>query len=304
MTARRGQSIHEAVLRVFTVDPRYDDLFMLPKIQLPERAIRSALDWFVRFGDQALDRRIERALNRMKGSPDGAAEYVYRIAIAHYRRVRNYPQPSQERLPNLWSLNDEREVEHFALLAVARFIGTEEVGPDRYADIVINNRTQDGRSPEEAARTKQVIESLLINRQLSEGYITELSPDLTIEQACEHLSRVSIARISATRDKLAFASEASRIYSYLRGSEVGEPLNTRMREASGSSIDANMLFHAIIPIAENVRGDGWRRMMGILIAILTQDRGDFIEESYVDALDRLAHAAVPDRFDKAPELAK
>jgi hypothetical protein len=144
-------------------------------------------------------------------------------------------------------LSDEREVEHFALLTVARFIGAEEVGPERYANIVANNRIQDGRSPEEVARTRQLIESLLINRQISEGYLTKPSPDPTIEQACESLSNVSISRIHATRDKLAFASEMGRLHSYLRGSEIGEPLNTRMREASISSIDANMLFHAIFP---------------------------------------------------------
>ncbi|WP_159062882.1 hypothetical protein [Streptomyces scabiei] len=304
MTSRRGRSIHEAVLRVFTADPRYDDLFMLPKVRLPEQAIRSALEWFVRFGDQSLDRRIERALKRMKGSPDDAAEKVYQLAIAHYRRVQNYPQPSGKRLPNLWNLNDEREVEHFALLAVARFIGPEEVGPERYANIVANNRIRDGRSTEEIARARAIIESLLINRQISEGFLIEPSPDPMIEQACEYLANVSISHIYATRDKLAFASEAGNLYSYLRGSEIGEPLNTRMRESSTSSIDANMLFHAIIPIAEEVPGEAWHRMTSILIMILTQKRGDFIEESYSDALNRLAHAAAPERFNKAPEIEK
>ncbi|MFF4632111.1 hypothetical protein [Streptomyces griseorubiginosus] len=298
MTSRRGRSIHEAVLRVFAADPRYDDLFVPPKVRLPEQAIRSALEWFVRFGDQSLDRRIERALKRMKGSPDDAAEKVYQLAITHYRQVQNYPEPSTERLPSLWNLNDEREVEHFALLAVARFIGPEEVGPERYANIVANNRIRDGRSTEEVARAREIIESLLINRQLSEGYVMKSSPDPTIEQACEILSNVSISHIYATRDKLAFASEAGRLYSYIRGSEIGEPLSTRIREASTSSIDANMLFHAIIPIAEDVPGGAWHRMTSILIMILTQDSGDFIEESYSDALSKLAHAASPGRFNK------
>jgi hypothetical protein len=61
-----------------------------------------------------------------------------------------------------------------------------------------------------------------------------------------------------------------------------------------------MLFHAIIPIAENIPGGGWYRMTGMLIMILTQPPGDLIDESYADALDRLAHAAAPDRFDKVP----
>jgi hypothetical protein len=38
--------------------------------------------------------------------------------------------------------------------------------------------------------------------------------------------------------------------------------------------------------------------------MLTQHRGDFIEENYADALDRLAHAAAPNRFSKTSELAK
>jgi hypothetical protein len=273
---------------------------MLPGVQLSEQAIRSALDWFVEYGDQSLDRRIERLLKRVSASSDEAAEMIYRLAMTHYRWVRKNPQPTWERLPNHWSLNDDKEVRSFALLAVAKFIGQEEVGPERYAEIIANSRILKEGSSEDTERIKHTLESLLIQRQLSEGYIAPPSPDPDIEQVRERLSSVSITRIRETRDKLAFASEAGRLFSYLLGSEIGEPLTTRIREASTSSIDANMLFHAIIPIAENIPGGGWYRMTGMLIMILTQPPGDLIDESYADALDRLAHAAAPDRFDKVP----
>ncbi|MFJ9395517.1 hypothetical protein ACIRQT_11655 [Streptomyces californicus] len=300
MTSRRSRSIYEAALRVFAADPRHDDLFVLPGVQLPEQAIRSALDWFVDYGDQSLDRRIERLIKRTSASSDEKSEMIYRLAMTHYRRVRNNPQPTPERFPNPWSLNDDLEIRSFALLAVAKFIGQEEVGPESYAEIITNSRILKKKSPKDAERIKHTLESLLIQRQLSEGRIVPTSSDPDSEQVREQLSGVSISRMRETRDKLAFASEAGRLFSCLLGSEIGEPLTTRIHEASTSSIDANMLLHAIIPIAENIPGGGWYQMTGMLITILTQPPEDFIDEGYAIALDRLAHAAAPDRFDEIP----
>lgn len=293
MTVRRGRSLHEAVLRIFTVDPRHNDLFVLPGIQLPERSIRAAMDWFIESGDQSLDRRIERALKRASGA-DEAAETVYRLAIAHFHRIRVRPE-SLQRLSDVWHPRNDQDAQNLAWVTIGRFVGIEEVGSERWADIIMD-RVGEGKEASEVEIRKEVLKAILIDREISGENPVKPFKSTTSEDVRDRLASVDIARIREARDKIAFVSEMGNYYLYLQANDFREPFAARMRGAVNSSIDGNMLFHALVPIADVLTRDPWHRMAAALTMILTQEDGDYVDESYGSALDRLAAAAAPDRF--------
>ncbi|MFB8772018.1 hypothetical protein [Streptomyces broussonetiae] len=294
LTVRRGRSINEAVLRVFSVDPRHRDLLALPGVQIPERALRAALNWFTECGDQSLDRRIERALNRANGVDD-AAETVYRLAAEHFRRIRISDDSNWQGWRGVDHPRDDQDVENLVLLTVGRFLGVDEVGVESWVNIICG-RPWRKEGNNDAQETKAVLKSMLIGRQTAgSGLIGDFN-HVSSSRVRERLSGTEIERIRQTRNKIAFVAELSNYYVYARSEGTEDAFVVRTREAVQASIDANMLFRALIPAADIGAGGDWHRMTALLIMILTQDEKDPIEESYSQALDRLAAAVAPGTF--------
>ncbi|MEW1832332.1 hypothetical protein [Streptomyces sp. NPDC088196] len=125
---RRGRSSHKAVLRIFTVNPLHADLYE-PALKVPEKEIRSSLKWFVQHGDQTLDRRIERALNRSNPSLDEAADIIYRIATKHFRGAGLHPEPTAGLRPNIWGAPDENSIQNLALFTIGNFLDWRKYSP-------------------------------------------------------------------------------------------------------------------------------------------------------------------------------
>lgn len=289
MVARRGRSVYEGVLRIFTVDPRHNDLFENRSPELPEVAIRAALAWFVKAGDQTLDRRIERTIRRLGGSPDAAAETVLRLATDHYRRALLRPNKTVNYRSIFWGMGDRREVDDLAALMVASFFGDEEIGADRIADAVIAQvYRRSNISKEEIHRAGETFKSNCARLELAGKEIFKSETRLTSNETVDRLDDISINQICEVRDKLALVAEMG--YLYIHGAGHGESMGKRILDASTSSFGANALLHMTIPIADTLTGSAWHRISALLLMILTETG-----EGYADTLDKLAIATLPDR---------
>lgn len=289
---RRGRSSHEAVLRIFTVNPLYADLYE-PALKVPEKAIRSSLKWFVEHGDQTLDRRVERALNRVNSSTDEAADIIYRIATKHFRGAGLHPEPTADLRPRIWGTPDENSVQNLALFTIGKFLGTEEIGPQKLAEILLD-RPPSGLTKEEIEATKVRMEEILTTHR-SAG---SLAPELSIEETIRQLEGTSIGRIRKTRNRIAVIAEMGNMYLHLAGSEMFEDIAPRILDATTASFDNSFLFHSIVPIAETLQTRAWHRMSAVLITILaSKDARD-----YQESLDQLFAAMAPELLRSRDEI--
>lgn len=292
MVARRGRSLNETVLRIFTVDPRHCDLFE-PSLPIGEKAIRKALRWFVRVGDKSLDRRIERAISRSRRSRDEAVDEVLRIAKRHFNSLRLHPGPSAELQSDHWNITDRREVEDLAAITVARFFEREELGSDRLAEVIINSFKREARtrSTDEILELQDRLKSTLRQRELAGQVLSEVPTRVCIDETLMRLSKVDVDCVRETRNRLAFVAEMGNLS--WRGGAIAstDATSKRMLDSATESLETNMLFHAIIPIASTLTGSAWHRMTALIIMALVEPA-----EDYSEPLARLALAAAPQHF--------
>ncbi|MCF6475731.1 hypothetical protein FAF44_46385 [Nonomuraea sp. MG754425] len=291
VTTRRGRSVHEAILRIFTVDPRHNDL-LEEGLQIPERAIHSSLEWFIREGDQTLDRRIERRIRRSMASPDDAAEIARRLTATHYRDLFRHPPPTSKLRSKVWAPPEPHNINEEASRLSIRFAGDDEPGADLIAELIVSALPEhilDSTGGRFAA--KERLASLLAERETADQPPIKLPMLQTMDVTLRFLSEVDIKRIRDARDKLACVSEMGNLYIHAGGSDAAKEMSDRMLNATTESIDANFLFHIALPIASTLAQDAWHRMASLIIMLLTES-----DRSILSALDSLAFAAMPHRF--------
>jgi hypothetical protein len=292
LVARPGRSVYETALRIFTVDPRHNDLFVYPGLRLPPGAIKTALSWYCERGDTSLNRRAERALHRYRDAPDEAARAVSRLTSDHYRALRR-PRPAGVRYqPSSLKETDSRSAQADATMTLARFFGYQEVGGDRIASIIADEgRRFSGVSADDIWQAEQRLRNMFVSVELQGQEAVHFEPAPTSAQVAGQLAGIDEQMIYDLRDKLAFVSELGCMAWQLIGQDIGEPLVSRVLAAVRTSISAKMLFFAALPVADTLDSNGWRRMSSLTIMVLTDPAGE-----YQRTLDLLAAAAVPDRF--------
>ncbi|MFK4036346.1 hypothetical protein ACI2LC_11165 [Nonomuraea wenchangensis] len=281
---KKGRSINEAILRIFTVNPSHNDLFEAG-LKIPEPAIRAALAWFVEIGDQSLDRRIERKIQREVPTADEAAEIARKMTASHYRALIKYPSGIPEHRPP-WAPPNARLLGAMEDYRAAVFSGEANPGSDVLADILCAFPV-DAVSQADRDRLAFTLRSRELTGNAPPALVTPLTP----EQKLERITEVDINRICDVRDKLVCVSEMGNLYLRTRGSEIAAELTSRMLDATTATLDAFDLFYAALPIAVNIDRDAWHRMTSLIVMILVDP-----EESLLRALDSLALAALPNRF--------
>ncbi|MCQ9185654.1 hypothetical protein KMT30_42835 [Streptomyces sp. IBSBF 2953] len=290
MVSRIGRSVHEAILRLFTVNPRSQDLYE-PCLPIPEKAIRCAFDWFVRNGDQSVDRRIERALKRTGKQGDEAADLIARIASRHYRNTALlHPPPTAEHRPPTWTVKNEQSIQLLTALTIGNFLGAEEIGTQKLADVLADGGPSTA-TKEDRKKFGETIAKILAERELAGGEPLQLSTVPTIEDTIYRLEQTPLERIFDLRNKIALVAQIGFIYLKVRGAEDFREFSLRILDASTESFDANMLLYAAAPIAETLESSAWHTMSGLIVMILMED-----DAKYGDTLDKLVTGVVPERL--------
>ena len=299
LAVRRGRSIHEAVLRIFTANPRLPDLFEHPGLPIPESALRRALDWFVRVGERTLDRRIERTLIRHRtNSTDEAADLVIRLVLSHYAQLRHNPDPTSSRRPDIWKAGGRREAENAAALAVARHLGQNEIGADRFAEIVLGlfQRQEVAADDREYEQAKKEVRKVFEERDFAGEQLSPAEPWRDATTVLKRLALVPFDEILAVREQIACVAGMGDLFLDGYGAETS--MSERMLDATTKSLEVGALFHMIVPIAKSLNTDAWHRLSSLLIDIVTEGS----QEQAVE-LSALAAAAIPWRFKLARKRA-
>ncbi|MCC9741000.1 hypothetical protein [Streptomyces sp. MNU89] len=290
MVSRNGRSVHEAVLRLFTVDPRSQDLYE-PHLPIPEKAIRSAFDWFVRHGDQSVHRRIERALKRTGKRGDEAADLIARIASRHYRNTALlHPPPTAEHRPPTWTARNEQSIQLLTALTIGNFLGAEEIGTQKLAEVLADGGPSTATN-EDRREFGETVAKILAARELAGGEPLQLSTAPSMEVTIRRLKQTDLERILELRDKIALIAQVGFIYLKVRGAEDFREFSLRILDASTETIDANMLLYAATPIAATLESSAWHTMSGLIVMILMED-----DAEYLDTLDKLVRGVVPERL--------
>jgi hypothetical protein len=283
MVSRRGRSLHEAVLRLFTVSPLHYDLAdeVLP---IPEVALRSSFDWFIRHGERTLDRRIERALMRSQGGPDEKVEIVLRMAGRQYRSASSSPPPTAELRP--WPEPTRQKIESMNALSVAKFLGPQEIGSRQAAEIIAAVAPSTASAQEIESGVNNA-EKTLARRELAGQDLLDFPRHVTIEEAVERINAVDIATFWELRDKLARVAEVGYILLILRDDK-----SERFLDAVYTSHTNVVLLYGAIPIAVTLETDAWHSMAALIAMMLTDDDA----ADWSTALDQLAEATRPELF--------
>lgn len=292
LVSRRGRSVYEAILRIFTVDPRHSDLLVVPGLAVPEPAIRGALTWFIELGGQTLDLRIARAMRRVDASIEDPADTVSRLAAAYYRRARSKPPPLAEYRPSIWDVADQDDIDDLTALQVAYFLGSEEVGSARLAEVAAGIFRRSASISEDKRKHVGDIALSTFTRLELDGRQLTIPGAPASEEINRRIETTSIDRIRAVREKLAFVAEIGSIIVRTGRVTATEPMTQSMLHAITESFESNMLLHAATPIAATLESDAWHRMAALLTMILSD-----ADEVFSGSLDKLASAVAPGRFD-------
>lgn len=292
LVARPGRSVHESALRVFTADPRHNDLFA-PATVVPERGLRTALTWFIKVGDQSLGRRAGRAIRRAGGNTDAMIMKITRLANDQFRSAR----ANASTRPGSWSHYMQPPATRAAVadwvdLTIASHLGIDEIGGDRLAEVLANGagtRILGSEAGVDAATRS--LNRTFTSAELAGVGVPSPTRSLSIDQAVERLAAIDIGLIRCTRDKLACVAEMGALYDQLRGSEQAKPMASRMLDAATSSIEAHMILYNAAAIAKTLAADAWSTMAALIIMVSVED-----PDALTEPLDRLAAAAIPDRF--------
>lgn len=269
--AQRGRPLHEAVLQAFTVDPRFRLKIFLatPRLPLPEHAVRAALCWFVRYRENSVQRRIERAV-AAASSADDAEDIAAELAEHHYTGVfrRHRKEIGRSIVTEGYALTGQEEASGLAVQAVAGFFGQKAVGSDRLAEAL-------GCSFGYAAEHQGKIEALVrlmaaenVKRELAGQPLIGDNPlKHTIDADVEAICGTDFAVICRVRDVLALLAEAAMIYESVKEDLAGDPLVRRLLDFFTSSFEAHHWVCAAAPITYTTPAESWTWMASVIVMI-------------------------------------
>ena len=268
---RRGRPLHEAVLQVFTADPRFGLKIFLatPRLPLPEHAVRAALAWFIRCRENSVERRIERAV-AAASSADDAEDIAAELAQRHYLGVFRRDRKDLHRsvVTAGFPLAGQKEALGFAVQTVASLFGQEAVGSEQFSETL-------GCSFGYATEYRAEIEALAqymaaenIRRELAgQPLIGDDSLKHTIDADIEAIRRVDFAVICRVRDALALLAEAAMIYEAAKARLPGDPMVRRLLGFFTSSHEAHHWVCAAAPLAYTVPAESWKWMASVIVMI-------------------------------------
>jgi hypothetical protein len=280
---RRGRPLHEAVLQVFTADPRFRlKIFLVtPRLPLPEHAVRAALGWFIRYRENSVQRRIERAVAAAP-SADDAEDIAAELAQVHYLGVfrRHRKEPGRSVVTAGYPLTGQKEALGLAVQTVASLLGQEAVGSDRFAEALGCSLGYATKHQDEIETLARFMAAENIRRELTgQPAIGADRPKHTIDTDIEAIHRIDFAVICRVRDVLALLAEASMIYEAVKASLSSEPMVHRLLEFFTSSLEAHHLVSAAAPLASTAPADSWKWMASVIVMICSDadELADFEE---------------------------
>jgi hypothetical protein len=266
--ARQGRPLHEAVLRVFSADPRFDLKIFLatPRLPVPEPAVRAALTWFIRHKVNSVQRRSERAV---AAAPSGAEaeDIVADLTEHHYIRAyrsdwRDFNRDILTEGPRL----TRQEAIGLSVMSMVSLLGQESVGAERYAEAAREAFGDSGQHQGLVDELFRFMEAVNTRRELAGQPPIGSSRPHTMDADAEAIGQVSFHAICAVRDTLALLAEAGMIYRATKSSP-DDPTRLKLAEFFKSSYQAHIWTRAATPLTYTTLADSWEWMASLIVMI-------------------------------------
>lgn len=282
LATQRGRPLHEAVLRLFTYNPRYRLTIFLaaPQLPLAESPVRDALIWFIQNRENSVTRRIQRVIASTE-SPDAVEETAGDLALKHYLGV--YRSQYRDHTGNFVTrgprLTKEQAIAQ-SNLAIADVLGGDAIGADLYADGV---RYSTIISDSSRAELEQLIQFMIAEntrRELAGAPLIGSHPPETMEHAISAVRCIEFSSLCRIRDTLALLAEANLIYESAREKRYDDPKMQRLLQFFTSSMEAHFLTCAANLIARAPIAEAWKVMAQIVIMYCPEQEFATLDKLY------------------------
>ena len=285
LAVRPGRPLHEAVLRIFTVHPRFGEQFVATdRLPLAEGTVRAALEWHIHNRSDAVTRRMKRAISdasTQDEAEDAVMEISRRSFTAAFRRQRRRQRQGQEP-PALLTFHNETEVEAQVIWAAARVLGPGAFGVDGVYDALSDGpyppmpSTSAAPEPLSQPDLKAFLDILRDKdrkREL-EGLPPTFGPGINFEvpsadTTVEALRRTDYATICRMRDLFTYLGEAAVIFQIARRVIPDDPDVRHLERARVADPRVDFYLHLSAAIGRAPASDAWQHLATLLIAICT-----------------------------------
>lgn len=274
--------------------------------------MRAALGWFIRYRENSVQRRIERAIVAASSADDAeniAVELSQRHYLGVFRRHRSEFHTSV--VTEGYPLTGQKEALALAVQTVADLLGQEAVGSDRLAEALGNSFGYAAKYQDEIEALARYMAAENIKRELAgQPLIGNASLKHTIDSDIEAIREVDFVVICRVRDVLALLAEASMIYEAVKGSLHRDPMVRHLLDFFTSSPEAHHWVSAAAPLAYTAPAESWKWMSSVTVMICSDadDLTAFEEVARrIDfTLDDIRSLAVrrPKKKSRAREMAK
>ena len=266
--ARRGRPLHETVLQIFAFDPCFDleSFLAVPRLPLPEQAVRAALAWFIRHRENSLDRRIERAVATASADED-PDDIALEHAMRHYRRI----YLSERYDFNRDILTDGPRMTWEQAVGCAHLaVGQEAVGSDLYAKALLDSL---GDTGEYRTKFEELI-SFMVTKDIEREFEGQSpygsGPKHTMDMDIEAVHQTDFATICNARDVLALLAETAYILKITRKTIPDDPMIRRLVDFLTSSYMNHFWASAAAPLAHTAPANSWKRMASVIVMICSE----------------------------------
>ncbi|WP_326813438.1 hypothetical protein [Streptomyces sp. NBC_01763] len=267
-TARKAR-LEKAVLRVFTVHPRCEDVFVATWVPLPERGVRKALTWYLGQDRSSAVAVVERAVEAVGDDPERRAEAAHAAAHAYY--TRRYHQARRMRSAgggvHPADPHSRADAQGLATLAAAAVLGMEEFG----ADSVMESLQQSLGSEDDEALSAQAfteMTAIAAQRELSGNRLADPSWMLTADRA-RRLRETDYSTICTVRHVLAVLVESALPLRLAYRACLQDPALQHIEQVR----TANPRVHHYLDCAEYISrrspADAWESFTSLLLSICT-----------------------------------
>lgn len=282
LATTKKRPLEQAVLHVFTTNPRFDQV-PATSVPLPERAVRRALAWYMARDDSHPLAAIEKAALSAGSCPDKAVDAALESAHRYFPKL--YRQAKKGRHPpGTTAPENLADADGLATFAVAIVLGFEHFGVDAIVEAISKSL------PEVADQYGEQVFTQLSNavrEAESNGDIPfSRRPQWpSLQDRIERMEQVEYPVICTLRDVLALLVEATPALALARRAGVEDPDVLHIEVTRTSNRRTDEYLRRAEAISRQPRERAWKDITGLLLDICTTPRRLSTFQEDVTALD-------------------
>ncbi|MFD3512526.1 hypothetical protein [Streptomyces sp. NPDC058657] len=211
-------------------------------------------------------------------------EIVVKMSGRQSRSAFSNPPPTADMRP--WPKLAKRDIEGMNALAVAKFLGWQEIGSRGVAEL-LSGAAPSTSTTEGIGDDTDRLERLFLRRELAGQGLVNFPRHVPMEEAEALIRRAGNGTLWSVRNKLARIAQVGHLMLLLRD----ERTDIFLDSVYSSHTNVTLLYGAI-PIAVTLETTAWHTMAALMVVLLTDENAC----DWFGALDQLADATRSDLF--------